>query len=103
MIEPRLLLCVRSSLERLLPFQRFLDGFSEFQQGKGAQAHLLPTSSCCHHRSAAIRPLDRQPNEPTSRMLDINVLLPALAADGAYHRQAHALQGVDREGDAHPV
>ena len=34
-------------------------------------------------------------------MLDIDVLLPILAADGTHHRQWGAPQGVYWEGDAH--
>jgi hypothetical protein len=57
------------------------------QQGLGIQAELLSTVNRCNHRSTAIRPLDRHPDEPTSWMFNINVLLPILAPDGADHRQ----------------
>ena len=79
-----------------------LDGFSEFQQSRGTQPHLLPTHHRRPHGSPAVRPLERQPNEPTAGMLDIEVLLPALAADGTHHCQGHAPQWMHREGDAHP-
>jgi hypothetical protein len=77
--------CHHSRLQSQGPFQPLLDSFSQLQQGRGTQAHLLSTHDWHYHGSATIRPLERQPNEPTSGMLDIEVLLAALAADGPHH------------------
>lgn len=85
MIEPRLRCGHCSRLWGEGAFEPLLDGFSEFQQSRGTQPHLLSTHHRRPHGSPAVRPLERQPNEPTAGMLDINVLLPAPAADGAHH------------------
>ena len=90
MLEPRLTLWYRRCLYGGRAVQRCLHCYGQFQQGKGTHADLPSTGYWRNHRSGAIRPLDRQPNEPTLWMLDINGLLPILAPNGAYHCQALA-------------
>lgn len=103
MVEPRLTLGYRSSLRGGRAAQRYLHCCGQLQQGLGTQAELPSIGRWRNHRSGAIRPLDWHPDEPTPWMLDINGLLPILAPDGAYHRQALASQWVHRQGDAHPL
>jgi hypothetical protein len=90
MLEPRLVLEYRRSLQGSRAAQRYLHCCDQLQQGLGTQANLSSIGNGRNHRSTAIRPLNRYPDEPTPWMFNINVPLPILAPNGADHRQALA-------------
>ena len=87
MLEPRLVLEYRRGLQGSRAAQRYLHCCGQLQQGLGIQAERLSTVNRWNHRSTAIRPLQRHPDEPTPWMFNVNLLLPILAPDGADHRQ----------------
>ncbi len=90
MSEPRLPLGFERRLQSGGLAWRYADCAGKFQEGAGTQSDLPATMHRNNQGNGAIRPLNWQPNEPSTWMLGINVLPPILATDGAHHRQAHA-------------